>query len=130
MVLCHSPAKTQVGKVVEVEAGEEVEAVVVALQTKSHGAGFAWTIQYTSLIVVLSIKQPQKKDRHWRIKVGAQGVAIGSILIRKSVGGFIRHVDIVTKKDCIDPTYVIKQMKNKTLLTQIHDNHSSRHSLQ
>ena len=128
MVLCHSPAKTQVGKVVEVEAGEEVEAVVVALQTKLHSAGFAGTIQYTGLVVVLSIKQPQKKDRSWRMKVGAQGVAIGPILIRKSVGGLKEHVDIVDTKDCIDPTYVIKQMKNKTLLTQIYDNHS-RHNL-
>ena len=113
---------------VEVEAGEEVEAVVVALQTKSHSAGFAGTAQYTGLVIVLSIKQPQKKGRSCRRKGGAHTVAIGPILIRKSVC-FIKYVYIVEKKDCIGPTYVIKQMKNKLLLTQNHDNHS-RHSLQ
>ena len=102
-------------------AGEEVEAVVGAIQTNPLCAGFARQSQNkpkdTGLKDVLTIKQPKPKETFWRIVVGAQNVGIMPILTTNNVCHLKNAVTWLQNlktdaKGGIDTTYVIQQTHN------------------
>ena len=110
--------------VVEVETGEEVEVVVVALQTKSRCAFFAIPKEITGLENVLFIKRPKPKEISLRKRKGAHSVAV--MTMERNLVSVSRNVIIAM--GFIKTIYVINMMYNKAL-TKIYDNYSS-HSLQ
>ena len=110
--------------VVEVEAGEEVEVVVVALQTKSRCAFVALPKEITGLENVLSIKRPKPKEISLRKRIGAHSVA--GMIMERNLVSVSRNVIIAV--GIIETIYVIYMINNQTLI-KIYDNYSS-HSQQ